>query len=206
MPRGCKDLPQADLATVRSFKTVHLVNTGMTATEWGTLIGIDRSTASRLLRGRTQIQHRRPRLETAQALGLEASLQSNNSGMRNRKKGGLRAPAATLATPNSLAACAVAFLEHLAVRAYSQGSFDAHRWPLKGFVEWADSQELDTPAVFTRSTIESYQLHQFLRHRHPTSTSKPCGKSTPAATRTVGLTKTMISTDVSAHRKSSTRI
>jgi site-specific recombinase XerD len=87
--------------------------------------------------------------------------------MRNRQKGGLRAPAYPLATPNSLAACAAAFLEHLAVRAYSQGSLDAHRWSLKGFVEWADSQGLDTPAVFTRSTIESYQLHLFLRHRHP---------------------------------------
>ena len=33
------------------FLAAHLENIGMTASKWGELIGIDRSTASRLLRG-----------------------------------------------------------------------------------------------------------------------------------------------------------
>ena len=59
----------------------------------------------------------------------------------------------------SLAAHTAAFLEHLAARAYSQGSIDAHRWAFKGFVEWAATLELDSPAGFSRGTMESYQLH-----------------------------------------------
>jgi antitoxin component HigA of HigAB toxin-antitoxin module len=51
----------------------HLENIGMTATEWGKLIGIDRSTASRLLRGERKFNTGHVR-KTAEALGLEASL------------------------------------------------------------------------------------------------------------------------------------
>lgn len=55
------------------FLAAHLENIGMTATEWGKLIGIDRSTASRLLRGERKFNTTHVR-KTAEALGLEASL------------------------------------------------------------------------------------------------------------------------------------
>jgi antitoxin component HigA of HigAB toxin-antitoxin module len=55
------------------FLAAHLENIGMTATEWGKLIGIDRSTASRLLRGERKFNTAHVR-KTAEALNLEASL------------------------------------------------------------------------------------------------------------------------------------
>jgi HTH-type transcriptional regulator / antitoxin HigA len=55
------------------FLTAHLKNIGMTATDWGKLIGIDRSTASRLLRGERKFNTTQVR-KTAEALGLEVSL------------------------------------------------------------------------------------------------------------------------------------
>jgi HTH-type transcriptional regulator / antitoxin HigA len=54
------------------FLAAHLQNIGMTATEWGKLIGIDRSTASRLLSGERKFNTAHIR-NTAKALGLEAS-------------------------------------------------------------------------------------------------------------------------------------
>jgi hypothetical protein len=63
--------------------------------------------------------------------------------MRNRQKGGLPPAAATRPTPGSLAAGAADFLEHLAARAYSKGSIEAHQWALKGFLEWADSLDCE---------------------------------------------------------------
>ena len=70
--------------------------------------------------------------------------------MLGKRKGGLSAPAATPAEPNSLAACAAAFLAHLAARAYSRGSIDAHHWSLKGFLAWADVENLGLPASKTK--------------------------------------------------------
>ena len=55
------------------FLAAHLENIGMTATEWGKLIGIDRSTASRLLRGERKFNTNHVR-KTAEVLNLEASL------------------------------------------------------------------------------------------------------------------------------------
>jgi len=55
------------------FLATHLENIGMTGTEWGKLIGIDRSTASRLLRGERKFNTAHVR-KTAVALGLEPSL------------------------------------------------------------------------------------------------------------------------------------
>ena len=81
--------------------------------------------------------------------------------------------------PASLAARAAGFLEHLAARAYSQGSLDAHHWALKGFVEWADSQGLADPTAFTRSTIEEYQLH--LHHYRSPRTGEPLATNTQLA-------------------------
>ncbi len=54
------------------FLTAHLENIGMTATEWGKLIGIDRSTASRLLRGERKFSTTHVR-KTAEVLGIEPS-------------------------------------------------------------------------------------------------------------------------------------
>ena len=54
------------------FLAAHLENIGMTATEWGKLIGIDRSTASRLLRGERKFNTGHVR-KTAEVLSLEAS-------------------------------------------------------------------------------------------------------------------------------------
>ena len=100
--------------------------------------------------------------------------------MRGRKKGGLSAPAATiLPTPDSLPACAAAFLEHLAARAYSQGSLDAHHWALKGFLAWAEEQNLTSPAAFTRATLEVYQLH--LYHYRSPRTKEPLVVNTQLA-------------------------
>jgi integrase/recombinase XerD len=63
------------------------------------------------------------------------------------------------------------FLEHLAARAYSKGSIEAHQWSLKGFLEWTDSESLTLPGSFTRATIESYQLH--LHHYRSPRTKEP---------------------------------
>jgi len=86
--------------------------------------------------------------------------------MRGRRRGGLTAPTVPPAIPDTLAAGVAAFLQHLAARAYAQGSLDAHHWALKGFLEWTDSQNLTSPAAFTRATIEDYQLHLH-RYRSP---------------------------------------
>ena len=87
--------------------------------------------------------------------------------MIGRKRGGLNAPAVSVhPVPESLPACAAAFLEHLAARAYSQGSLEAHHWALKGFLAWAGDQHLDSPAAFTRATLEVYQLHLY-HYRSP---------------------------------------
>jgi len=51
------------------FLAAHLENIGMTATEWGKLIGIDRSTASRLLRGERKFNTGHVR-RTAEVLGI----------------------------------------------------------------------------------------------------------------------------------------
>jgi len=55
------------------FLAAHLENIGMSATEWGRLIGIDRSTASRLLRGERKLNTEHIR-KTAGALKIDASL------------------------------------------------------------------------------------------------------------------------------------
>lgn len=55
------------------FLAAHLENIGMTATEWGKLIGIDRSTASRLLRGERKLNTEHIR-KTADALHIEKGL------------------------------------------------------------------------------------------------------------------------------------
>jgi len=101
----------------------------------------------------------------------------NLTAMRGRRKGGASLPQAT--TSCGIAAHADSFLAHLAARAYSQGSLDAHRWALKGFVGWADTLGLDSPAAFTRAIIESYQLH--LHHYRSPRTGQPLFVNTQLA-------------------------
>lgn len=55
------------------FLATHLENIGMNATTWGKLIGIDRSTASRLLRGERKLNTDHIR-KTAKHLHIEAGL------------------------------------------------------------------------------------------------------------------------------------
>lgn len=55
------------------FLAAHLDNIGMSATAWGKLIGIDRSTASRLLRGERKLNTDHIR-KTAKALHIDAGL------------------------------------------------------------------------------------------------------------------------------------
>ena len=74
----------------------------------------------------------------------------NLIGVRGRTKGGQSAPLIAPLTPDSLAGCSAAFLTHLATRAYSAQSIDSHRWALKGFIEWAETQGLSSPASFPR--------------------------------------------------------
>ena len=100
----------------------------------------------------------------------------NINGMRGRRKGGLPPAAATPPVPETLAAGAAAFLEHLGARAYSKGSVEAHHWALKGFLEWSDSQGLASPTAFTRATVEAYQLH--LHHYRSERTKEPLGVNT----------------------------
>lgn len=84
---------------------------------------------------------------------------SNLIGMRGRRKGGLLARAYIPTEQPSLNKWTAVFLEHLAARAYSQGSIDAHRWALTQFVAWAEENKLIDPSAFTRATIESFQIH-----------------------------------------------
>jgi antitoxin component HigA of HigAB toxin-antitoxin module len=55
------------------FLAAHLENIGMSATAWGKLIGIDRSTASRLLRGERKLNTNHIR-KTAETLHINAGL------------------------------------------------------------------------------------------------------------------------------------
>jgi integrase/recombinase XerD len=103
----------------------------------------------------------------------------NLFGMRGRRPGGLSAPAPIPAAPASLAACSASFLQHLAARAYARGSLDAHHWGLKGFVEWADTQSLTSPAAVTRATMEDYQI--YLHHYRSPRTKEPLVVNTQLA-------------------------
>jgi HTH-type transcriptional regulator / antitoxin HigA len=62
------DVPPSQLP--HEFLAAHLANIGMTAAEWGRLIGVDRSTASRLLSGERKLNTTHIR-NTAKMLGLE---------------------------------------------------------------------------------------------------------------------------------------
>ena len=97
--------------------------------------------------------------------------------MRNRRKGGRAAPANPAAT--GFAGLAAAFLDHLAARAYSQPSIDAHRWALRQFAGWAADHGHDDPAALTRADLEAYQLH--LHHYRSSRGGRPLVVNTQLA-------------------------
>lgn len=66
-------LPPMPKLAAHEFLAAHLENIGMSATAWGNLIDVDRSTASRLLRGERKLNTEHIR-KTAQALHIEAGL------------------------------------------------------------------------------------------------------------------------------------
>lgn len=61
------------MLTPHEFLAAHLENIGMSASAWGELIGVDRSTASRLLRGERGLNANHIR-NTAKALALAPEL------------------------------------------------------------------------------------------------------------------------------------
>jgi integrase/recombinase XerD len=79
--------------------------------------------------------------------------------MRGRRKGGATAAPAPPPPAASLSAHAKGFLQHLGARSLSAATVGFHRWSLRGFLQWADSEQLTQPAAFTRAAIEAYQLH-----------------------------------------------
>jgi integrase/recombinase XerD len=86
--------------------------------------------------------------------------------MQGRRKGGAAAPPVVPPPDGSLAAHAAAYLDHLAARALSPATVEFYRWSMRGFVAWAESQQLGSPAAFARAEITAYQLHLH-RHRCP---------------------------------------
>lgn len=42
--------------------------------------------------------------------------------------------------------------------AFDLERLEFHRWSLRGFLEWADSEQGTQPAAFTRAGIEAYHL------------------------------------------------
>jgi antitoxin component HigA of HigAB toxin-antitoxin module len=68
-----QNLPDIPETTPHEFLTAHLTNIGMNITAWGKLIGIDRSTASRLIRGERSLNTDHIR-KTAKALNIDPAL------------------------------------------------------------------------------------------------------------------------------------
>ncbi|MBJ7257053.1 MAG: tyrosine-type recombinase/integrase, partial [Akkermansiaceae bacterium] len=101
----------------------------------------------------------------------------NLSAMRGRRKGGATTPQAS--SQQGIAALSTTYLNHLAARAYSQGSVDAHRWALRQFTAWADSLGTHDPTAFTRADLEGYQL--FLHHYRSPRGGKPLVTNTQLA-------------------------
>ena len=97
--------------------------------------------------------------------------------MRGRWKGGLPAPAPRAL--EGLAAHAASFIAHLAARAYSQPTIEAHRWALRQFTTWAADRGPDDPARFTRADLEAYQL--FLHHYRSPRGGRPLVTNTQLA-------------------------
>jgi len=64
---------------------------------------------------------------------------------------------------------------HLAERAYSERTIEAHRWALRTFEGWAQERDLLRPESITRPILESYQRWLY-RYRQPNG--KPLGNVT----------------------------
>lgn len=68
-----QNVPALQKLAPHELLTAHLGNIGMSASKWGALIGIDRSTASRLLRGERRLNATHIR-NTAKALAIAPEL------------------------------------------------------------------------------------------------------------------------------------
>ena len=67
----------------------------------------------------------------------------------------------------------------MSARGYAKGSIEGHRWALRQFTAWAIAPKYDTPAVFTRADLESYQM--FLHHYRSPRGGKPLAINTQLA-------------------------
>jgi len=68
-----QNVPASPKLAPHEFLAAHLENIGMSASAWGELIGIDRSTASRLIRGERKLNTTHIR-NTAKALAIAPEL------------------------------------------------------------------------------------------------------------------------------------
>ena len=97
---------------------------------------------------------------------------------RRDKRGGNPAAELPAGRPGSLAAEALRYLEHLAVRNYTPDTIEGRRDALKVFLAWAHPRELHQPAQITKPILESYQRHLW---RWRKKNGKPLGISTQRA-------------------------
>ena len=99
--------------------------------------------------------------------------------MRGRRKGGLKQAKPVACKPGSLRAEMENYLTQLQALGHSPSSINTHRWSLKNFVDWAESEELDRPSKFDRKRVEAYQLylHEYCSPR----TGQPLGINTQLA-------------------------
>lgn len=66
-------------------------------------------------------------------------------------------PIGEASDPSGFPAILAIFLEHLAIKNYSQTTIDGHDWNLKRFVAWCEERTLTRPSEVTRPIIERYQ-------------------------------------------------
>lgn len=102
----------------------------------------------------------------------------NVSGMRHRRKGGIRkskSDGLDRSQRNTLASLCDAWLAKLEQRAYSPRTLDMHRWSMKAFLTWCAERDLKTPDQITKPILESYQRWLF---RYRKSNGDALGVST----------------------------
>ena len=84
----------------------------------------------------------------------------NVSGMRHRRKGGLREvkpDGFDRSNADTLASQIDAWFSYLEQRNYSAKTLDMHKWSLRTFLAWAGERGLVYPQAISRPVLESYQ-------------------------------------------------
>ena len=74
--------------------------------------------------------------------------------------------------PRALGTLLRAFLAHLEMRNYAEGTVHKRRHHLNHFIQWCDERSLQLAVDITRPVLERYQrhlFHQLDRHGHPIS-------------------------------------